>query len=178
VLAFFSFPGLPLLGLDDVEHAQRFLQLACCLAVTGGSGLGNLCLQLAAAARHASALNGFLISAQPVQLVTYAFQRVASAIAQRLHLLLGAGDRTFQLAQIALVQQREGLAQPAGFAAEALERNGAALIAVHQILKRQLLLKILLLNLLALPRSEEHTSELQSREKLVCRLPLEKKNDC
>src|SRR5690606_41612868 len=25
------------------------------------------------------------------------------------------------------------------------------------------------------PRSEEHTSELQSREKLVCRLPLEKK---
>src|SRR5690606_42136895 len=27
------------------------------------------------------------------------------------------------------------------------------------------------------PRSEEHTSELQSREKLVCRLLLEKKND-
>src|SRR5690606_41281874 len=26
------------------------------------------------------------------------------------------------------------------------------------------------------PRSEEHTSELQSRENLVCRLPLEKKN--
>src|SRR5690606_41559092 len=26
------------------------------------------------------------------------------------------------------------------------------------------------------PRSEEHTSELQSREKLVCRLLLEKKN--
>src|SRR6266511_4793033 len=25
------------------------------------------------------------------------------------------------------------------------------------------------------PRSEEHTSELQSRENLVCRLPLEKK---
>src|SRR5690606_8041041 len=103
------------------------------------------------AARHASALNGFLITAQAVQLITYAFQRVASAIAQRLHLLLGAGDRTFQLAQIALVQQRERLAQPAGFAAEALERNSAALIAVHQILKRQLLLKILLLNLLALP---------------------------
>src|SRR5690606_40867004 len=29
----------------------------------------------------------------------------------------------------------------------------------------------------ALPRSEEHTSELQSRENLVCRLLLEKKND-
>src|SRR5690606_41759218 len=28
----------------------------------------------------------------------------------------------------------------------------------------------------ARPRSEEHTSELQSREKLVCRLLLEKKN--
>src|SRR5690606_42047484 len=28
-----------------------------------------------------------------------------------------------------------------------------------------------------LPRSEEHTSELQSRENLVCRLLLEKKND-
>src|SRR5207302_9143583 len=27
------------------------------------------------------------------------------------------------------------------------------------------------------PRSEEHTSELQSREKLVCRLLLEKKNE-
>src|SRR5690606_32771188 len=26
------------------------------------------------------------------------------------------------------------------------------------------------------PRSEEHTSELQSREKLVCRLPLEQQN--
>src|SRR5690606_41793107 len=29
----------------------------------------------------------------------------------------------------------------------------------------------------ALTRSEEHTSELQSRENLVCRLLLEKKND-
>src|SRR5690606_18481712 len=29
----------------------------------------------------------------------------------------------------------------------------------------------------ALPRSEEHTSELQSREKLVCRLLLEKKKN-
>src|SRR5690606_42003342 len=29
---------------------------------------------------------------------------------------------------------------------------------------------------LAAPRSEEHTSELQSRENLVCRLLLEKKN--
>src|SRR5690606_40406167 len=28
------------------------------------------------------------------------------------------------------------------------------------------------------PRSEEHTSELQSRENLVCRLLLEKKNIC
>src|SRR5690606_39921461 len=30
---------------------------------------------------------------------------------------------------------------------------------------------------LAAPRSEEHTSELQSRENLVCRLLLEKKNN-
>src|SRR3712207_7866994 len=28
------------------------------------------------------------------------------------------------------------------------------------------------------PRSEEHTSELQSRQYLVCRLLLEKKNEC
>src|SRR5436190_22179963 len=28
------------------------------------------------------------------------------------------------------------------------------------------------------PRSEEHTSELQSHSELVCRLLLEKKNDC
>src|SRR2546429_6655960 len=33
-----------------------------------------------------------------------------------------------------------------------------------------------LLALIALPRSEEHTSELQSRLHLVCRLLLEKKN--
>src|SRR2546422_7875853 len=32
-------------------------------------------------------------------------------------------------------------------------------------------------NLIALPRSEEHTSELQSRLHLVCRLLLEKKKD-
>src|SRR5690606_39390464 len=32
------------------------------------------------------------------------------------------------------------------------------------------------LDQLVLPRSEEHTSELQSRENLVCRLLLEKKN--
>src|SRR5690606_39346814 len=31
---------------------------------------------------------------------------------------------------------------------------------------------------LVLARSEEHTSELQSRENLVCRLLLEKKNQC
>src|SRR5436305_6816704 len=31
---------------------------------------------------------------------------------------------------------------------------------------------------LMLPRSEEHTSELQSRPHLVCRLLLEKKNAC
>src|SRR3712207_7415850 len=30
----------------------------------------------------------------------------------------------------------------------------------------------------ASPRSEEHTSELQSRQYLVCRLLLEKKNNC
>src|SRR5690625_5475152 len=34
-----------------------------------------------------------------------------------------------------------------------------------------------LLLVVALPRSEEHTSELQSRGQLVCRLLLEKKND-
>src|SRR5690606_42025691 len=32
-------------------------------------------------------------------------------------------------------------------------------------------------NIVPIGRSEEHTSELQSREKLVCRLLLEKKND-
>src|SRR3712207_6848971 len=32
--------------------------------------------------------------------------------------------------------------------------------------------------LLCEPRSEEHTSELQSRQYLVCRLLLEKKKDC
>src|SRR5437667_7460979 len=34
-----------------------------------------------------------------------------------------------------------------------------------------------LLGELALPRSEEHTSELQSHHELVCRLLLEKKNE-
>src|SRR5438477_9273124 len=40
---------------------------------------------------------------------------------------------------------------------------------------------LLLLGLVAAPRSEEHTSELQSHVNLVCRLPLDKKKstaDC
>src|SRR5690606_40848710 len=36
--------------------------------------------------------------------------------------------------------------------------------------------KIAAVAVIGLPRSEEHTSELQSRENLVCRLLLEKKN--
>src|SRR5437899_5549586 len=34
------------------------------------------------------------------------------------------------------------------------------------------------ISVIDLPRSEEHTSELQSLRHLVCRLLLEKKNDC
>src|SRR5690606_41913048 len=41
--------------------------------------------------------------------------------------------------------------------------------------ERTKLLLVLLAEPQALPRSEEHTSELQSRENLVCRLLLEKK---
>src|SRR5207302_2234851 len=37
---------------------------------------------------------------------------------------------------------------------------------------------VVLTGLMARERSEEHTSELQSREKLVCRLLLEKKKTC
>src|SRR3712207_7916740 len=41
-----------------------------------------------------------------------------------------------------------------------------------------LLASTLILPKLADPRSEEHTSELQSRQYIVCRLLLEKKNTC
>src|SRR5690606_12034924 len=47
-----------------------------------------------------------------------------------------------------------------------------ATTAMQQVTSKQLLLSESLAN----PRSEEHTSELQSRENLVCRLLLEKKN--
>src|SRR5690606_6558374 len=47
-------------------------------------------------------------------------------------------------------------------ALEGLFESGAGQLAVAEILE---------------PRSEEHTSELQSRENLVCRLLLEKKNN-
>src|SRR5690606_1155317 len=48
---------------------------------------------------------------------------------------------------------------------DALEKNSSAAIAANSQKNRELL-----------ARSEEHTSELQSRENLVCRLLLEKKN--
>src|SRR5690606_41629706 len=53
-----------------------------------------------------------------------------------------------------------------------LDRTGLGLGVVDQDRARALGQRVPLLRL----RSEEHTSELQSRENLVCRLLLEKKN--
>src|SRR5690606_41470466 len=48
-------------------------------------------------------------------------------------------------------------------------RRGGAVLGLHEVAE---------LTDAQLERSEEHTSELQSREKLVCRLLLEKKKLC
>src|SRR5690606_39444436 len=48
---------------------------------------------------------------------------------------------------------------------------------VHELHGRSLLVALVCLEGSRSPRSEEHTSELQSRENLVCRLLLEKKQN-
>src|SRR5687768_18257472 len=50
-------------------------------------------------------------------------------------------------------------------------------IAGNAMFKSPMLLTLTLIALLGAPRSEEHTSELQSRLHLVCRLLLEKKKN-
>src|SRR3712207_9576028 len=57
---------------------------------------------------------------------------------------------------------------------QTVQVSDVALLIRLQLLVRRLL-RSLQLELLAVPRSEEHTSELQSRQYLVCRLLLEKK---
>src|SRR5947209_12542709 len=59
-----------------------------------------------------------------------------------------------------------------------LFRSCATLLArdfCHALYKVEIALKIFTLETRRVPRSEEHTSELQSRQYLVCRLLLEKK---
>src|SRR5947209_12411498 len=60
----------------------------------------------------------------------------------------------------------------------ALAAGGAGLLGglVEQLVQLRVLLEVRGLEVVG-PRSEEHTSELQSRQYLVCRLLLEKKNN-
>src|SRR5690606_39832729 len=70
-------------------------------------------------------------------------------------------------------------AEPNRFNHFSLEREGLVLDFSRQLLDRHALgLLVELAEQTEVPRwrSEEHTSELQSRENLVCRLLLEKKN--
>src|SRR3712207_7862347 len=62
-------------------------------------------------------------------------------------------------------EQRDNAEHQAG------DRQTGALLLLHRLLRVAVLRGLLL-------RSEEHTSELQSRQYLVCRLLLEKKNKC
>src|SRR3712207_7437870 len=77
------------------------------------------------------------------------------------HLLVQLGDGTLQRRAVLAGQHRHHLgSRPAAEEGGAHVRDGAELRPQH---------------LLELGRSEEHTSELQSRQYLVCRLLLEKK---
>src|SRR3712207_7698853 len=63
-------------------------------------------------------------------------------------------------------------------AAQLATRTGAALTLADVMEKVPRFVRPLLPRGWNLPRSEEHTSELQSRQYLVCRLLLVKKTDC
>src|SRR3712207_8346851 len=72
-----------------------------------------------------------------------------------------------------LVQQQSRILpqdQPMPFSAESL-RTAAAVMAIGVVITGLVLIG------LGIARSEEHTSELQSRQYLVCRLLLEKKKN-
>src|SRR5690606_42159558 len=64
-----------------------------------------------------------------------------------------------------------------GSVGERLEVGDDEIRIVHRELRGQVGYDLVKVHDLA-PRSEEHTSELQSRENLVCRLLLEKKDTC
>src|SRR3712207_8451686 len=67
------------------------------------------------------------------------------------------------IAAALLVTQDEGRTSPGGVSSSAFAlKKAASIIATPPFMSRA-------------PRSEEHTSELQSRQYLVCRLLLEKK---
>src|SRR5438105_11279359 len=78
-----------------------------------------------------------------------------------------------------LVRLRIDLAREAvPVALDAIERE-AELRAAHRVHRHQRRMGEALVEILDDDaRSEEHTSELQSRVDLVCRLLLEKKNEC
>src|SRR5690554_7593009 len=62
------------------------------------------------------------------------------------------------------------------YASDMLLPDGISVVLAMRILKGEKLKKIAGADLFHYERSEEHTSELQSRPHLVCRLLLEKKN--
>src|SRR5690606_40590559 len=75
------------------------------------------------------------------------------------------------------VEPAEGGARAYGLLSQVLEESQRAGLARVLLRSREWLAAVASRGgLLRLHRSEEHTSELQSRENLVCRLLLEKKN--
>src|SRR3712207_8189236 len=75
------------------------------------------------------------------------------------------GGARFKWDVHALPQMKRGRYQPIGAFAYGISRNTRNPDVTWELLKE-----------VVGPRSEEHTSELQSRQYLVCRLLLEKKN--
>src|SRR2546428_6379792 len=96
---------------------------------------------------------------------TRASRAVARTITASPSVMKDAGARswlmTFQIADL-VAEQCEGDAAAIGLAARERFRHVQRLLGFHARRHR---------------RSEEHTSELQSRSDLVCRLLLEKKNN-
>src|SRR5688572_31380741 len=75
---------------------------------------------------------------------------------------------------------RSGRMHPAGIVVASLVIGflQAGSLAVADLVPKELTEMLLGVVVLAVARSEEHTSELQSQSNLVCRPLLEKKNSC
>src|SRR5690606_40482815 len=87
---------------------------------------------------------------------------------------LGPDVNTISYLERMLEDPSSGMDKPAAVIVETVQGEGGVNVATVRWLKD--LERLCRQHDMLLIRSEEHTSELQSRENLVCRLLLEKKN--